>query len=657
SGTDTYTRASNDVGVEYTTDSDGYIHIPIQQTGAYELVETEAATGYELGTTPFDCFFSVKDSDLRQKLDITSKTAAPKDSLTSEGTQPFFVVQSGTELLTAEGVTNVRKTGTLTINKKDGATNAALDGVKFMLYKQNSDGSYGNGWEFTTGKKYKAFDSVKYDTPGVTTLEDLPWGNYKLVETTALDGYIRNTAEYLFTVSKDNVSNPIELKDISSNVITDNDITNNRNKIQFIKQSDDAEPVNLTGGIYRIVKVSGISREEVSFYTDAAGATGTRNRLTAGDTAYGLAAGTYEIEELTAPDGYKLNSAPMAFVMDEYGNAKKADNTPWSDNQIIMQDAPVKIALKKTDSSTGLAVTGAVFKLSGIFAENGNRASGESTIVDLTVDNFTEKLKGKLIASTGEKEGVDCFTYCLEETTAPVGYNLLVEPIKFRLSAAGEIVLVQAPAMVTVNNRASVPEINVRNSTEECSFVVTKEFVQDDIWKNSIRPSQISLQLYAQIEGTSEKQAMGNPVVLDITTDVDSYTHTYNNLPVYHYDNDDGASVPKKIKYSVEETDVKPEEKAVYYRIVYSTVTESGRVYSQTITNTAADLYPTGSLKIGKTNIGGAMNAMFRIKVTISRDGKETAFLDTYEVYKSDDDNNDSNDVLLRTESASEGYV
>ncbi len=655
--TGNYTRKNDDAGIPYTTDSQGCISIPIQQTGAYELVETEAATGYELGTTPFDCFFSVKDSDLRQKLDITSKTAAPKGSQTSLGTQPFFVVQSGAELLTADGLTNVRKTGTLTINKKDGAANAALDGVKFMLYKQNSDGSYGTGWEFTTGKKYKAFDSVKEDTPGVTTIDNLSWGNYKLVETIALDGYIRNTAEYLFTVSKDNVSNPIELTDISGNAITDNEITNNRNKIRLIKQSDDETPAELTGGSYRIMKVTGETRQEVSFYTDAAGAAGTKNRLTAGDTVYGLAAGTYEIEELSAPDGYKLNSTPVVFVMDEYGNAKKADNTPWSGNQIIMQDAPVQIALKKTDSSTGLAVTGAVFKLSGIFAENGNRASGENTIANLTVDNFTGELKGKLIISTGEEEGVGCFTYCLEETTAPVGYNLLVEPIKFRLSAAGEIVLVQAPAMVTVNNEASVPEINVRNSTEECSFVVTKEFVQDGIWKNSIRPSQISLQLYAQIEGASDKLAMGNPVVIDITTDVDSYTHTYNNLPVYHYDNNDGASVPKKIKYSVEETDIQPEEKAVYYRTVYSTVSESGKVFSQTITNTAADLYPTGILKIGKTNIGGAMNAMFRIKVTISRDGKETVFMDTYEVYKSDDDGNDSNDVLLRTESASEGYV
>lgn len=656
--TNTYTRKTGDAGVLYTTNSSGKISIQIQSTGYYELVEETASTGYELGDEPFQCFFKVADADLRQKLEISSKTTARADELTSVQTQPFFILQAGDELLTETGLVNVRKTGTLKIYKRDGDSDEALDGVKFKLYKQIGESTYDSGWEFVCGGKYTAFTSDRESTPGETTIEKLQWGNYKLVETVALDGYVLNSDAYFFTVDKNTSESPIELTAAAEveSLNSGNVITNYRNKIQFIKESEDGA-LSLTGGDYRIVKVFGENREEVSFYTDATGATGAHNRLTAGDCIYGLATGTYEIEELTPPYGYKLNSSKVAFIMDEYGDIRKNNGDVWSNNQVIMQDEPLKINIKKIDYDTNLTVEGAQFTVTGIFAENSVKSAGESSIYNLTADNFSDSLKGKLIASTGSAEGVNCFTYSLEESAAPLGYNLMTEVVKFRISTTGKIYLVNTSGLVNVDNEKEIPEIIIKNTREKCSFVVTKKFVYDSLWKDTIRPEQVRIQLYSKTQGQSEADAVGTPAVMDTTGSNDSFTYTYSDLPKYYYDNVGGVSTPKELSYYVREADVQPAGSAAYYRVEYSEVTREENTFLQTITNTAADFYPTGELWIDKTNIGGAMGAVFQIKVTLSYDGKENIFKDTYKVYKSDEDDDDSNDVYLRTETASDGYV
>ncbi|MGN0376107.1 MAG: collagen binding domain-containing protein, partial [Suilimivivens sp.] len=578
SSTAEYERSGERIAF-YTTDSTGMIHISIKETGIYELTETSTVAGYELGT-PFDFFFEVKDENLRQTL-----------ALTTESIDSFFILQSGEEsLVTADGLDNARKKGTLMIYKQDGDTSADLDGVTFTLYKESEGNIFTNAWDFITGKKYKVYHEATADSTGVTTIEDLEWGNYKLVEKKALDGYKLDSTEYFFTVNRNNVESPIV--------------------------------------------------------------------LTAGDCVYGLPAGDYEIEELTAPFGYKTAES-VAFTIDEGGviYKDKEKRNRWENNQVIMQDELIEISLKKTDGEECL-LTGAEFSVTGTFASGGSQVTAPSVISNLTINNFTQELKGKLIASEEDSEGTGQFIYELKETLPPEGYALPTETVFFKLTKEGKVELLQPPEFADADNEGSIPTIVVGNKKDVCSFEVTKKFEKDEQWKESIRPSKVTFQLYAQIVGESEKVAVRDPVTIEVNNDTDSYSYTYQNLPTHFYDYDEAGLVEaKKLTYFVEETAVEPSAVTVYYDVEYSSVEEEGNVFSQTITNTAGKLLPSGTLKISKTNVGGARDAMFRIQVTFGLDENKSIFKDAYKVYKQDDDADDTNDVLDRTVTASDGYV
>ena len=645
-----YERKTGDSGKLYTTDGNGNLQILIEKTGVYELEETKAAKGYitpgkEDGTNALVIRFTVQDKDLRQTLDM------------GIGTASFFALpQEYMGLLTVDGLVNERKQGTLKVYKKDGDTDTPLDDVTFTLYRKTDGNTFENIWNFLTGKTYQVYAQTGESTSGVTVINGLDWGEYKLVETATLDGYKLTGDEYAFNVNADTVDSPIELtaSTDAASLQSGNVITNYRNKLQFSKQSSDATPVPLSGGTYRILRVTQENgnrvRTEVSFDTDASGKGGKKNRLTAGDCIYGLPVGTYELEELTAPAGYLKNITPVVFRIDAYG-VITGDNGKWEDNKVVMQDKPATLAIKKIDIDSKLSLTGAEFSVTGIFAQNGVRDnSGEKTINDITTDNAERVLRGKLIVSTGETEGVDLFLYQLSETKTPSGYSPLVQPVTFKITEHG-LVLLQAPTLVSVENGGETPVLMVGNTKNFCSFTIIKEFKEDEKWKESIRPSKIAVQLYTQIEGQDgTKTAIGQPFVFEITKDRDVYTHTFEHLPTHFYREENGGIVSEKLCYFVEETSAEPENLSVYYTAKYSQVIQNGSNYSQTVINTAEQLYNPGFLKISKTNSGGAQAAEFQIKVTLKYHGKETIFKDSYEVY-------DTEDRFLRTVRASAGYV
>lgn len=648
--TGTYTRKAGE-GTLYVTGTDGITTIYIQNVGCYELVEENASGGYTgvtaEGMPAFDYFFNVTDDDLRQTKAITSDTVQVQN------------LRTGENLLTAEGLANERKKGTLIIYKEDGDTGASLDGVTFTLSKKREGNIFENAWNFITGHTYEAFAEVKESISGVTTIENLDWGEYKLVETATLDGYVLTSDEYFFSVNAETVEQTIELTASADaeSLQTGNVIKNYKNHFMFIKQSAGNDAVRLEGGLYRIVKVDNGNREEVSFYLNETGASDKKNRLTAGDVIYGLPVGTYEIEELSAPAGYCINENPVVFRIDDYGVVKKENGEEWDNNQVIMQDVPVELAIRKVDAENNFQLMGAEFSVTGIFVTNEQVSGTVSTISGLTVENFGEKLKGKLIASSGTNVNTDMFLYELKETCAPESYSPLKETIIFKVLEDGGIELVQATNLVSVNNEPDVPVLTVRNTKSECSFTVTKEFKRDEEWKETIRPRKVTLQLYARKEGTEEKKTVGNPVVLDITKNRDSYSYTFENLPTHEYSEQDGVVTAAKLIYSVEETAVEPAEQSVFYDVKNSVITISGNNLSQTIVNTAEKLNPAGILKISKTNLKGPQNALFRMRILLKYNGEEVVFKDSYQVYQTDLDADETNDVLVREQKATDGYV
>lgn len=303
-----------------TTDANGEIVFNVLETGVYELVETAGLSGYK---NDYDKFIEVKTSDYH-----TTKTVEVK---------------------------NERKLGSLEMYKKDQNSNQFIDDITFTIYKV---GGSGEGWEFKTGRKYSYGDAQGTITSGVTTVENIPWGSYYLVETDA-DGYVISTDKYYFTVNNITSENPIQLTYEAGGDVGGNVIFNTKNHLLFQKQS--VTGTVLYGGDFEIHKVnSDGTKTKVSFYlSDTVAASEKVNHFTIEQgnstvSIYGLAKGNYVFKEKTAPAGYRI-ADDLAFYVDAEGKIWKTKNGEvWTGNTVIMQDMPfcsMKVIKKFVDDT------------------------------------------------------------------------------------------------------------------------------------------------------------------------------------------------------------------------------------------------------------------------------------------------------------------
>ncbi|MYV05951.1 SpaA isopeptide-forming pilin-related protein [Furfurilactobacillus milii] len=240
-------QTSNDV---WTTDGNGQIVIDDLTAGDYTLQEVAAPAGYILNST-------IQKFTISAKLDST-----------------FYFT-----------MTDYR--GQIQITKIDG-DNASkkLEGVVYTLT--------GNG----------STQTATTDANGIATFKNLSSGDYTVVETQSLDGYIRDTKVYKFTISADVTSDDKSLYDLSATY------KNYQNKVTFTKflNSDKG-----TKGPNAVYELNGAG-ESKQFTTDANGLI----------TFTGLKTGSYTLTELTAPMGYATNNTPLTFTVDADGKISVA---------------------------------------------------------------------------------------------------------------------------------------------------------------------------------------------------------------------------------------------------------------------------------------------------------------------------------------------
>lgn len=136
-----------------------------------------------------------------------------------------------------------------------------------------------------------------------------------------------------------------------------------------------------------------------------------------------LTPGDYTLTEVTAPDGYELNTTPIKFTV-------VAGQKPIQLNAVDPKTTPTvptpdkgSLLIKKTGMN-GVALPGAVFTLKA--------ASGEVIKEGLETDANGEILLPDLAAGT----------YTLIETKAPEGYAINSEPITVEIPADGHEVVV-----------------------------------------------------------------------------------------------------------------------------------------------------------------------------------------------------------------------
>ena len=154
--------------------------------------------------------------------------------------------------------------------------------------------------------------------------------------------------------------------------------------------------------------------------------TWTSDAAKGGVTLANLPAGTYTLEEGTAPDGFTRKTETMTFVVGADGKVETVNNlTKKDDKTVVMEDAPSEVSIVKVgkDGDAAQELPGADMKLtyegnadlSHVTAENGKiegNAAGSKVIT------WTSGDKAILLKQIPDGK------YTLEETAAPDGYEL-----------------------------------------------------------------------------------------------------------------------------------------------------------------------------------------------------------------------------------------
>ena len=281
-------------------------------------------------------------------------------------------------------------------------------------------------------------DIVTNENGNAVIPEILEEGGYVLVEMEAPKNYLKADPQYIYIDNATLMSNTefnIEVRDqefearllIEKRNASTGEIIRQAGAGFKIKNLETGEYVKQTLDTYAEPEVEGAPHELISsevadvFYTDETGTV---------QLPEVLAVGTYEIEEVAAPDGFLLTSEKYQFTVDDGEDYYPDDPNKQYDIDentrdvvitVQIEDEPTRIQFSKTD------ITGEK-EIPGCEIEVTNKAAGELVEAFTTTDK-PHMIEGKLKA--GE-------TYVFTETKPADGY-VTAESIEFTVKDTGEI--------------------------------------------------------------------------------------------------------------------------------------------------------------------------------------------------------------------------
>ena len=255
----------------------------------------------------------------------------------------------------------------VTITKIDAGTNKQLKGATLVL--KDNNGNVVTEW-VTTGS--------------VHVVENLPKGTYTLQETKAPEGYDLNTEVQTFTITDTNRDIALKLYNHHSE----------KESIKVIKLDKSNKNKPLAGATLVIKNSKG---EEVAKWVSTTDYKVFNN----------LAKGSYTVQEVEAPEGYKLDTTPLKFKVE--GKNKTIELKLYN----TLETRVVRII--KLDKS------------------NKNKPLAGATLV---VKNSKGEEVAKWVSTTDYKvlSNLPKGDYTVQEVEAPKGYKLDTTPLKFTVT-------------------------------------------------------------------------------------------------------------------------------------------------------------------------------------------------------------------------------
>ncbi len=450
----------NVVKTDITSGENGEITVDGLAPGSYNLVETQAPTGYIINTDPIpftidasangvpttkqlDNFINYQGSVKLHKVNSSNEGLAGAEfTLYDNGGNALGIYTSnGAGMVEIENLApgNYSLTETkaplqengqsyiinsypvnFTISESSAGEVPIKDLGDFQNFRGKlrllkADGETGNFLAGASFDLYKASgvisegtaeeelvaSDIESDANGEVNYGELEVGTYKLVETEAPDGYTINQNPIYFVIEAENAD------------VTDTfEFDNYKTPIEFSKVDSDGNP--LAGAQFKIVQTADDTG------TFATPETIVENLTSGSDgkvTYDGLAQGTYQIIETQAPTGYILNTEPVTFEIDA---AQGEPETKVLDDLVNEQGS---IQFTKVDSN-GKGLAGAEFTLYEKERTTPVKDKNGKEITGISAKDGTVKLSN---LAPGD--------YQLLETKAPTGYIKNTTPINFTISA------------------------------------------------------------------------------------------------------------------------------------------------------------------------------------------------------------------------------
>ncbi len=353
--------------------------------------------------------------DLPEGTYTLTEIDAPSGYAILDGSRTFTITEANMTAPLEIKVENlVRRTAVGFIKVDKNNKELRLAGAEFTLYRMNGE------------KQGEVVATGVTNSNGLVTFTELTMGSYRAKETKAPKGYKLWNAPIDFTVDEyGKVSvGSTELKPeglVYTAMITN---TAEEKEITLKKVSDTGEA--LTGATFRL------SGEKSYILTT--GSDGTAK--------ISLPYGDYILEEVIAPDGYVLSSEKQALNLSDSG--LKLNGKAVSGFTVTLKNQPVTFALTlhKRDASTGKALSGATFKITG--------------------NSYTKTVTADALGNT-ETIKLRPGTYGITETATPSGYIRPLGGWTLTVERDGDMSVSGNGAYISLGNTVVLTVDNISN--------------------------------------------------------------------------------------------------------------------------------------------------------------------------------------------------